>query len=139
MKEVQEDKHSDYVLRYLVRLADNGAEMNIMLNVGGATMKGVLIGNVTYLEELEHTLHRGNSDLEGKMTTFFDKMKDKFQKETDQDEYESGYIHLRDAKLVDSQGKIPIGGSLWRGKISDVNGFSFDSIQESIDEDAPKD
>ncbi|SFM39809.1 gas vesicle accessory protein GvpU [Salibacterium qingdaonense] len=129
MKEVQEDKHSDYVLRYLVRLADNGAEMDITLNVGGATITGVLIGNVKYLEELERTLHRGNSDLESKMTTFFEKMSDKFQRETDQDEYESGYIHLRKAKLVDSQGKVPIHGSLWRGKISDVNGFSFESVQ----------
>ncbi|MFZ4451451.1 hypothetical protein [Salibacterium aidingense] len=129
MKEVQEDKHSDYVLRYLVRLADNGAEMDVTLNVGGATIKGVLIGNVKYLEELEHTLHRGNSELEEKMTTFFDKMADKFKRETDQDDYESGYLHLRKATLVDSQGKVPLQGSLWRGKISDVNGFSFESVQ----------
>lgn len=124
-----EDKRSDHLLRYLVRLADNGAEMDVTLNVCGTNITGTLIGNVTYLEELQRYLQTNHSDLKEKMTTFFEKTADKFQKHTDQDEYESGYIHLRDAKILDEKGTASFASNLWRGKTADVNGFSFGSVR----------
>ncbi|SDH99230.1 gas vesicle accessory protein GvpU [Alteribacillus bidgolensis] len=124
-----EDKRTDHLLRYLVRLADNGAEMDVTLNVSGTTITGTLIGNVTYLDEIQRYLHTNHGDLKEKMLTFFEKTADKFQKHTDQDEYESGYIHLRDAKILEEHGEREFAGNLWRGKLADVNGFSFGAIR----------
>ncbi|MFB5661098.1 gas vesicle accessory protein GvpU [Alteribacillus sp. HJP-4] len=130
-EEMQDVKNIDYVLRYLVRLADNGAELDITLNVSGITISGILIGNVAYLTELENELQNNEqNELEEKMSTFFDKLSEKFQKDNDQDEYETGYLHLKQAKIIKSQGQFLIGSGLWRGKIADVNGFSFESVKE---------
>ncbi|SDH25974.1 hypothetical protein SAMN05192534_10370 [Alteribacillus persepolensis] len=128
-EDVYAGKHSDHLLHYLVRLADNGAEIDITLNVSGTTIVGTLIGNVTYLDEVQRYLQTSHSDLKEKMTNFFEKTADKFQKHTDEDEYESGYIHLRDAKILEVHGEQAFTGNLWRGKLADVCGFSFGSIR----------
>ncbi|SFE57426.1 gas vesicle accessory protein GvpU [Alteribacillus iranensis] len=133
-EDFHENHYTDFMLRYLIRLADNGAEMDVTLNVSGTTISGRLIGNVTYMEEVKRRLKSEDSALEEKMENFLDKMMHKFAKHTDADEYETGYIHLRNAKIVDSKRVVPIRGNLWRGKASDVNGFSFGSIEVKQEE-----
>ncbi|WP_240376900.1 gas vesicle accessory protein GvpU [Bacillus piscicola] len=120
--------YTDFLLRYLIRLADNGAEMDVTLQVNGTTITGQLIGNVTYMQEVRRRLKSEDEELGEKISAFLDKMTDKFAKHTDADEYETGYLHLRQAKMVVGKEQIPLEGDLWRGKAADVNGFSFGSI-----------
>lgn len=119
---IHKNEHSDFLLRYLTRLADHGAKMNIMLNVHGLVITGELVGNGTYLHEMERTVIK-DDEIEEKMDDFFNKMQEKFTKETGVDDFESGYIHMRDVTI--QAGENEIKQPLWRGRASQVDGFSL--------------
>lgn len=76
---IHKNEHSDFLLRYLTRLADHGAKMNIMLNVHGLVITGELVGNGTYLHEMERTVIK-DDEIEEKWTTFSIKCKKSLQK-----------------------------------------------------------
>lgn len=123
-EDLHQNEHSDFLLRYLIRLADHGAKMKMMLHVHGLVITGELVGNELYLREMERTVIRDDK-IEEKMDNFFKKMQKKFKKEMSADAFETGYIHMKDVTIHLGGEQKTIKQTLWRGRASQVDGFSL--------------
>lgn len=147
----------DWFLDQLVEWANRfGVEMGITLNSGGMLVSGQTISGRNYFIELAKEF-RGDSE-EGSLvhtlgglveankqvyeTHDLTLKKDEGASKSDQGEaVESDddidslpppptYIHLRNARIY-APGQTPIPGNrgvLWRGRISEINGFSLGSL-----------
>lgn len=127
----------DWFLAYLVHWAnDIGFEFGITLNVGGALVSGLVISGANYFKEFAANYASGISD--PSLSEGLERMFGQFSviyEIPEEDQKLKGpppsFIHLRNAKLYQTSGNpIPSGrGVLWRGKLSDVHGFSLGSLE----------
>ncbi|RQZ14056.1 gas vesicle protein [Burkholderia sp. Bp9031] len=119
----------DWTLKFLVDLANNhGVEMGVILTIGGSVVTGTLIGGKKYFEELADKVGNawpGSAEVKEEMRKVFAQPASL---------YENGgppsasYIHLKDAKFVQPTAVFPAHGILWRGRLSEVSGFSIGSL-----------
>jgi len=156
-QELTEHASQDWFLNQLVEWANLfGVEMGITLNAGGMLVSGQMISGRNYFIELA-TEFRGDME-EGSMVHtlggFIEDNKQVYenydlttkkdneasegrQDEASEDDEGNNlsppppmYIHLRNAKIF-APGQNPIPGNsgvLWRGRISEINGFSIGSL-----------
>lgn len=124
----------DAVLLMFLSLAENdGIEMNVTLNVQGTLVSGVLIGSRAYYDGITESAHDLRDDTMSRIIgKRFEDLKDEYVKQKQEqgdkkeDEQEPpAYIHLRNAKYQPTQPAHP---AWWRGKVSSVDAFSFDSL-----------
>jgi hypothetical protein len=122
----------DWHLQTLVDMANrHGVEMGVTLTIGGSTVTGTLVGGKKYFEKFGEMVASGwpgtDEDRERMRATFAEPAK----------LYEDGnmerpsFIHLRDAQIVHPNEFIPSQGMLWRGRLSDVSGFSLGTFSRS--------
>ena len=127
----------DWFLQFLVNLANrNQFEIGITLNVGGLLISGTLVGVKRYFEvfgeDFSASFEAGKSPVDIKL--FFKKIGDECACVSNRENSESpSYIHLKDAKFYNPQGNpIPAnGGICWRGRISEVQGFTPGNLSKS--------
>lgn len=137
-------KERDQHLQELVTLM--GGELldtpvGITLTTGGGVISGALVSQERYFELWREQLMSmavsavrrevGDEAADNTEETLNEMMAEVFSFETvvspEEDEGKK-YIHLKDARAVTATGKVPSSGGegmLWRGKISDVEGFSL--------------
>lgn len=120
----------DWFLQLLVNLANkNRFELDITLTVGGTLISGTLAGVRQFFNDLgayfaspfESTMN--SEELERTFKTIGDQcacVTPSEQTET------PSYIHLKNARFFDTSGRLMSGASgvWWRGRLSEVQGFS---------------
>lgn len=109
----------------------------IVLNVSGFLVSGLIIGAKEYYETFADTYFQDPS-----ITKYGEKLKKDLSELVSDDGFVSSIdkIHLKDAKFFHPSGKpIPTNmGVLWRGRLSEIAGFSFGSLSPLNEEDTKK-
>ncbi|MDQ0860814.1 hypothetical protein [Bacillus sp. V2I10] len=125
----------DAVLLMFLSLAENdGIEVAITLNIQGAIVTGILIGSRAYYDGItESSLHLKDNTMSKIIAKRFGDLRDEYLKQKqeqadkkDNEEDAAAYIHLKNAKY--HQPAMNASSSWWRGKISSIDSFSFDSL-----------
>jgi hypothetical protein len=125
----------DAVLLMFLSLAENdGIEAALTLNIQGAIVTGILIGSKAYYDGItESSLHLKDDTMSKIIAKRFGDLRDEYLKQKqeqgdkkDDEEAAATYIHLKNAKY--NQPAMTASGSWWRGKISSIDAFSFDSL-----------
>ncbi|MEN5216836.1 gas vesicle accessory protein GvpU [Pseudomonas pudica] len=123
-----EGRGVDQILQWAVDTANahKGNQFPITLTIGGNLVSGILISADAYLDEWAEQF---SSNFSGDIQT---RVRDEVLGWKDEGApYEERYvpsqfIHLKQAETYTSSGRpIVAGGSLWRGKLNSVDGFSL--------------
>lgn len=118
-------EEADWYLQSIVDLVNRtNIEIGISLTVSGCTVTGTLISGKEYFSRLGSMITHGwNGSQENKeqMGKFFSAPSKIYDSEPQR---LPGYIHLAGAKLVYASDFIPTDGMLWRGRLSEVSGFT---------------
>jgi hypothetical protein len=127
----------DAVLLMFLSLAENdGIEAAITLNIQGAIVTGILIGSKAYYDGItESSLHLKDDTMSKIIAKRFGDLRDEYLKQKqeqgdkkDDEEAAATYIHLKNAKYHQHQPAMNSSSSWWRGKISSIDSYSFDSL-----------
>lgn len=137
-KKLRRSKNADcdHVLQYLVHLANLGFEIGITLSTNAGIITGTLIGGAAYFDQLEQSFTEHlNEEVKAPVKMVFELWRQPYkeQPEGDVDDHDDLplFIHLKDAKTVSAGRYVPAQGALWRGKITEVIGFSFGALADS--------
>lgn len=121
----------DWFLQFLVNLANhNKIELDITLIVGGSLVSGTLIGVRDYFDAMGAHFTDSLSSLQSteEIRATFQKIGEQCSCVTPSEKTETpSYIHLRNARFHSGEGQsvaVRNNGSLWRGRISEVEGFA---------------
>ncbi|SER44898.1 hypothetical protein SAMN04487944_104160 [Gracilibacillus ureilyticus] len=120
----------DDILGFFVQATNkHDFNLDITLNVKGALVSGTTISAQEYFAELSEVFEDGN-DTSKKISEQLMHASDGAESATEEP---AKFIHLKhtkvycgDSKSTPSKGKI-----LWRGKLSDIDGFFLGKIAES--------
>ncbi|WP_432496331.1 hypothetical protein [Kineococcus gypseus] len=119
------DAGGDAVLELLAAMADRGMVLDITLFAGGQVVSGTLVGRDRWLEHFQQRAARG-----GAGGTRIAEQVQALLRAADQrrggDEGSRDYLHILNAQ-VDGTQRIAE-GLLWRGRISEVAGWSLGSL-----------
>ena len=130
MKVVQIDDN-DWFLQRLVHIVNSGnISFGITLNVGGFLVSGTLTGGKEYFEGVASDFAGTVSDTEEaeKIRALFAKPGELYSSKENQPS--PSYVHIKDARFFNTNGN-PIPGNRgvwWRGRLSEVDGFSLGSL-----------
>lgn len=108
------------------------------LNVKGSIVKGTLISAKDYFKELS----KGFEDGEGIAREIGRYMSNTGLSVDSQEITPARFIHLKDVELIgaDGQSALADGNKLWRGRLSEVDGFNLDQdITVETDDDESDD
>ncbi|WP_175989919.1 gas vesicle accessory protein GvpU [Bacillus sp. Marseille-Q1617] len=122
--------NKDSILEFFVQAANkHDFTLDITLNVNGAVITGTLISAKDYFDALSENFEDG-SDVAQKLSEELVKAGEQVDEGALS---EANFIHLKNTKVycgdnkpTPSKGKI-----LWRGKLSEVDGFFLGKISES--------
>ncbi|WP_404459127.1 gas vesicle accessory protein GvpU [Sutcliffiella horikoshii] len=124
----------DNILAFLVQATNkHNLFIDITLNVNGAIVTGTILSAKDYFVSLSETFVDG-SEVAQQLSEKFAQAGEAIDSE---DGGEASFIHLKDAKVFcGSRKSIPSKGeALWRGALSDINGFYLDNIPDSAEDD----
>uniref|UniRef100_A0A6M3XWM1 Uncharacterized protein n=1 Tax=viral metagenome TaxID=1070528 RepID=A0A6M3XWM1_9ZZZZ len=124
-------KDRDLMLQLIVSFAEKNAGSAITLFVNGTVISGTTVSQKAFLENWVSTISDGfeAETVEALREAFG---LDEDAEESDRDVADRNWIHLRDAQVFTPGGPpMPANGLLWRGKIHEVNGFSFGRFSQS--------
>jgi len=126
------DLKPDWFIQNVVHMATHGVEMGVTLTLGGCIVSGTLISGKKYFDAMKDQILESVEDepTRDMMLGFIEANSSHYDKDpSDCEPKSNGYIHIKDAKLIDSSGSsVPDTGMLWRGKISQVVGITIGSI-----------
>lgn len=119
---------TDWFLAKLVNTVNKNTDIgiSITLNVRGQIVTGFLIGGATYFEEFSTQFADayGTEEVRESIAEYKD-----LYTNSDEDSPPPQYIHLRDAQTLEGKNLLPQGGgTLWRGRLSEVSGFSLGQL-----------
>ncbi|MGM0877893.1 MAG: gas vesicle accessory protein GvpU [Bacillota bacterium] len=125
------------VLMFLSLVDEEGVEVAVTLNVNGVVVSGSLIGAKDYYagiteaskELQDHTLSK---IIAKKFTDLKEAYSKQRQEQDDKEDKQNSptFIHLKNATYLNADGQ-PItskSGTWWRGRISSIDGFSFNFL-----------
>jgi hypothetical protein len=122
------DRGGDPLLSLFARLVnDTDAEIHVTLAVGGGVVTGALISREKWMKHSAETM---NATVPGS-GVIPDELGRMLEAEaSERTPYE--YLHLKDARYLSPTGTMPERPRmLWRGRISEVAGWSWGSFQVS--------
>ena len=123
------------LLKFLTLVEEEGIEVAVTLNVKGVVISGLLVGASAYYEGItESSKQLSDSTMSKIMSKKLNNLKEAYfkqkQEESDKDEQENAptFIHLKNANYLnrDDQTFPSRSSTWWRGRISSLDGFSFD-------------
>jgi hypothetical protein len=121
------------ILMFLSLIEGDGIEVDLTLNISGAVVSGTLIGPSAYYEGIIESFKKLEDNTMSKiLNKKFNDLKEAYlnqKQEQDDKENSATFIHLKKARYLDTYGQ-PITNSTtwWRGRISSIDGFSFNSL-----------
>ncbi|HDS1723632.1 gas vesicle protein [Pseudomonas alloputida] len=123
-------KQVDPLLQWLVNQANRGApQQAVTLTVGGNLISGFLVSYEQYLAQVGMQISSSYNEANGsagKVREYFSQLAPNLD---EKDLPPVQFVHLVSAEIYSNSGApILIGGSLWRGKISSVDGFSLGKL-----------
>ena len=127
---VETSAGKDSILEFFVQASNKHAfSLDITLNVKGAVITGTLVSAKEYFNELSETFEDG-SDVAQKLSEELTKAGEAVDESS---MAEAHYIHLKNTKVYcgDSKATPSRGKVLWRGKLSEIDGFFLGKISES--------
>ncbi|MFD2213329.1 gas vesicle accessory protein GvpU [Metabacillus endolithicus] len=126
------------ILMFLDLVEQDGVEVDVTLSVNGTVVSGTLIGATAYYEGItEASKNFQDSTMSKIISKKFHDLKEEYakqkQEESDQESKDNStpftFIHLKDAKYLNTNSQETLNrGTWWRGRISAVDGFSFNSL-----------
>ncbi|WP_280768084.1 gas vesicle accessory protein GvpU [Salipaludibacillus daqingensis] len=117
----------DSVLQLLTETTNTeNYSVDMTLNVKGTLVTGTVISTIEYLTSLADEFSEEN-EVE---KNIYQKLTEAVASLEEEQEPEVNYVHMKDAKMFSESGKsLPSKGSvLWRGKLSDVDGFFLGKV-----------
>ncbi|PKR79148.1 gas vesicle protein GvpU [Halalkalibacillus sediminis] len=120
---------NDALLEQIINQVHSGElSVDVSLNVNGTLVTGTIISASEYLDTVAGYFS-GKSDAEKKMKEKLSQGKEQLD---NQRETEINFIHLKDANFFDEKGNaLPSeGGVLWRGKLTQVDGYFLGKIKK---------
>ncbi len=121
---------TDSILGFFVQ-ATNKHDFNleITLNVNGALVSGTTISAQEYFEELSEAFEDGN-EVSKKISEQLVQASEGAETSTNES---ASFIHLKNTKVYcgDSKSTPSKGNIIWRGKLSEIDGFFLGKIAES--------
>ncbi|KMM36693.1 gas vesicle accessory protein GvpU [Guptibacillus hwajinpoensis] len=120
----------DSILEFFTQASNkHDFSLDITLNINGAIVTGTTVSAKEYFDTLSDSIGAGN-DVAEKLSEQFANAGQALE---DNNGAETNYIHLKNTKVyvgdnkpTPSKGKI-----LWRGKISEIDGFFLGRISDS--------
>ncbi|WP_342515454.1 gas vesicle accessory protein GvpU [Sutcliffiella sp. FSL R7-0096] len=128
----------DNILAFLVQATNkHNLSIDITLNVNGAIVTGTIVSAKEYFVSLSETFEDG-SDVAQQLSEKFAQAGESIDSG---EEAEASFIHLKDAKVFcgSSKPSPSKGSALWRGPLSEINGFFLDDFTDSGEEDEDSD
>jgi hypothetical protein len=122
--------NKDTILEFFVQAANkHDFTLDITLNVNGAIVTGTLVSAKDYFDALSENFEDG-SDVAQKLSEELAKASETVEESSNT---EANFIHLKNTKVYcgDSKPTPSKGKILWRGKLSEVDGFFLGKISES--------
>ncbi|SHN23245.1 gas vesicle accessory protein GvpU [Gracilibacillus kekensis] len=121
---------ADTILGFFVQATNkHDFNLDITLNVNGALVSGTTISAQEYFEELSEAFEDGN-EISKKISEQLVQASEEAETNTNES---ASFIHLKSTKVYcgDSKSTPSKGNILWRGKLSDIDGFFLGKIAES--------
>lgn len=128
----------DLLLSTLVGIVNQtpDATLGVTLFVHGAVVSGQIVGGAEFFEglaeECDAAVRRDTGEEAGPDTLagyFRDCGRRWYGDEADLDAMAITYIHLRDARVIQSNlSQVPTPGTWWRGRLTSVDGWIFGSL-----------
>jgi hypothetical protein len=118
----------DWYLQQMVKMAnEQGVEMGVTLVVGGSVITGTMVSGATYFETFAEQFASGWTDEESKGTIqkALAQPAQLYAHGKNNDPLGASFIHLRDARIITPSEAMPTQGMLWRGRLTEVSGFSL--------------
>lgn len=126
-----EGRQSDWLIQWFARFVnDTTASVPLTFTVGGNLISGDLISEDAYFEQLANDFSGAISEgAREAAKQLILTLKPPLQTDEDQ-RIACQFVHLRNAQVfTDASKPIVSGGTLWRGKISSVEGFHLGSLK----------
>lgn len=135
---------SDWLLSLFVSMVNDGSGMTIgiTLFVGGAVISGQLIGGRDYFTSLSQQFERAlgvdrgdrGPIFKGAIDLYSAKVKSPENPDSEDGErtVAPGYLHLRNSRVYHGTTQIPqqCDGILWRGRLTQVDGFILGELRQ---------
>ncbi|MFP2911402.1 gas vesicle accessory protein GvpU [Pyxidicoccus sp. 3LFB2] len=129
----------DWYLESLVHIVTaSKVSMGVTLSVGGTVITGQLISGKEFLElsagQVSDVFKRlGVSEESAKSIkeSFSNPAQKLYREEADPQPTGYGYIHLKNARIVAGASSHTLGGSIWRSRLSAVDGFSLGELTQA--------
>ncbi|PZE19731.1 gas vesicle protein GvpU [Paenibacillus xerothermodurans] len=121
----------DSVLEFFVQAANkHDFSLDITLNVKGAVVSGTMISAKEYFSTLSEAFEDGND-----IAQFLSEQLGSAGQAAQANDAEANFIHMKETKVYcgDSKPTPSKGKILWRGKLSEIDGFFLGKIHESSD------
>jgi hypothetical protein len=125
-------KMKDNILEFFVQAANkHNFSLDITLNVKGAVITGTMVSAKEYFNILSEILEEGN-EIAQAVSEQLGKAGEEAEANPDSEAY---FIHVKNTKVYcgDSKPTPSKGEILWRGKLTEVDGFFLGKIFESSD------
>ena len=117
----------DSILEFFVQAANKrDFPLDITLNVKGAVITGTMVSAKEYFDTLSEILEDGDEVAQ----MLSDQLGSAGEAAQSQDNPEAYFIHMKDTKVYcgDSKPTPSKGEILWRGKLSEIDGFFLGKI-----------
>jgi hypothetical protein len=124
----------DNILEFFVQAANkHDLSLDITLNVKGAVITGTMVSAKEYFNALSETLEDGN-EIAQAVSEQLEKAGEAAEANPDSEAY---FIHMKNTKVYcgDSKPTPSKGEILWRGKLTEVDGFFLGKIFDSSDKE----
>lgn len=123
----------DSILEFFVEAANkDDFSLDITLNVKGAVITGTLVSAQEYFHMLSETFEGGNETAQ-----MVSDQLEKAGEASRTNDTEAHFLHMKDTKVYcgDSKPTPSKGKILWRGKLSEIDGFFLGKIFDSSDKE----
>ncbi|MBF9131691.1 hypothetical protein I0C86_22375 [Plantactinospora sp. S1510] len=129
----------DLALQILARIAqEDKVSIGVTLNVSGGIVTGTVIGRDRWFRELGDFVEASTDTPEARsLADYLGELMSGIAKPDDDDDQvvatlRYGYIHLVNARYVSGSRVMPSQGStLWRGRLSEIAGFSIGILPDA--------
>ena len=130
-----EGRKADWLVQWFAKFVNSGqvgVSIPVTFTIGGSLVSGHLISEADYFEQLSSDFSGALPEAAREAGKELIKALQPTLAVDEDDQPACQFVHLKKAQVFNgSSNPIPSGGTLWRGKISSVEGFSLGSLSSN--------